>query len=181
MTSEEDKIFRAFSEFPLAPLEGVPTYGYMTNLNVYLSSCLSSLDCTLRCGTLGYLVLRARPVVVNTHCGTEFFTPENPGIHPFMPKPARTSTISSKLVRTHKHQVRLFNEYHTVNRACKKVNSKLMPENFYKSFSSRIIGFVKVASLKILTHLITEYAELEEEDIQEIDWKTKEPISEKLC
>ena len=26
MTSEEDKIFGAFSEFPLAPLEGVPTY-----------------------------------------------------------------------------------------------------------------------------------------------------------
>ena len=31
--------------------------------------------------------------------------------------------------------------------------------------------------LEILTHLISEYAELEEEDIQEIDRKTKEPIS----
>ena len=41
---------------------------------------------------------------------------------------------------------------------------------------SRIIGFKKVTSLEILTHLISEYAELEEEDIQEIDQKIKEPI-----
>ena len=50
-------------------------------------------------------------------------------------------------------------------------------EKFYKSLSSRIIGFAKVTILEIPTHLIPEYAELEEEDIQEIDWKIKEPIS----
>ena len=44
---------------------------------------------------------------------------------------------------------------------------------------SRIIGFKKVTSLEILTHLISEYAELEEEDIQEIERKVKEPISSK--
>ena len=42
-------------------------------------------------------------------------------------------------------------------------------EKFYKSLSSRIIGFTKVTSLKILTQLITKYAELEEEDAQDID------------
>ena len=71
----------------------------------------------------------------------------------------------------------LFNEYHAVNRACKKVISKLIPHKFYKSLSSCIIGFANVTSLEILTHLISEYAELEEEDIQEIDRKIKEPIS----
>ena len=34
MTPEEDKIFGAFSECLIAPLEGVPTYEYMNNLNV---------------------------------------------------------------------------------------------------------------------------------------------------
>ena len=61
--------------------------------------------------------------------------------------------------------MRLFNEYHAVNCACKKVISKLIPENFYKSLSSRIIDFAKVTILDILTHLISEYEELEEEDI----------------
>ena len=51
ITPKEDKIFGAFSECPLAPLEDVPTYEYMTNLNVYLNSCLSAVDCTFGCGT----------------------------------------------------------------------------------------------------------------------------------
>ena len=179
MTPEEDKIFGAFSECPLAPLEGVPTYKYMMNLNVYLNWCSSEVDCTLGWGTLGYLVFTAQADVFNTHCVTKCITPRNMGIHPVMPDPAPTATILSKLVRTHKHKVRLFNEYHAVDRACEKFVSKLIPEKFYKSVSSHIIGFAKVASLDILTHLISEYAELEEEDIQEIDRKIKESISGK--
>ena len=165
MTPEEDKIFGAFSECPLATLEGVRTYEYMTNLNVYLNSCLSAVDCTLVCGTLGYLVFKDQPAVFNTHCVTKFITPRNSGICPVMLDPAPTAAILSELVRTHKHKVRLFNEYHAVNRAC-KVISKLIPEKFYKYLSRRIIGFAKVKSLEILTHLITEYAEIEEEDIK---------------
>ena len=83
-----------------------------------------------------------------------------------MHDPALTAAILSELVRTCKHQVCLFNEYHSVNRARKEVISKLMQEKFYKSLSSRIIGFTKFTILYTLTHLITEYAELEEEDVQ---------------
>ena len=83
------------------------------------------------------------------------------------------------MVRTHKHEVRLFNEYHTVDRACKKVISQLIPEKYYKSLSSRIIGSEKVTCLHILTHLITEYEELEDDFIQEIDRRIKELISGK--
>ena len=177
MTPEEDKILGAFSECPLAPLEGVPTYDYTTNLNVYLNSCSSAVDCTLGYGTLGYLGLTAQPTLSSTHCVTPLITPRNTGIHPVIPNPAPTDAILSKLVRTHKNCVRLFNEYHAVDRACKTVISKLIPEKFYKSLLSRIIGFKKVTSLEILTRLISEYAELEEEDMQEIERKIKEPIS----
>ena len=110
MTPEEDKIFRAFSECPLAPLEGVPTYEYTTNLNIYLNLCSSADDCTLGCVALRYLVFMAQLAVFNTHCGTEFVTPRNLGIRPVMPNPAPTAAILSELVRTHKHEVHLFNE-----------------------------------------------------------------------
>ena len=140
---------------PIYALEAVPTYDYMTNLNVYINSCLSAVDWTLGCGTLVYLVLTAQTAVFNTCYGTEFVTPINPGIHPVMPEPAPTAAILSELVRTHKHKVCLFNEYHAVNHACKKFISKLIPEKFYKSLSSCIIGFAKVTSPEILTHLIT--------------------------
>ena len=149
----------------------------MTNLNVYLNSCSSAVGCTLGCGMWGYLVLTPQPTVFNTHCGTTFGTPRNPGIYPVMPDPAATATLFSELVRTHKHKFRLFNEYYEVKRACKKFISKLIPEKFYKSLSSLIISFVKVTSIKILTHLITMYAELEEEYSQDINRKIKEPMS----
>ena len=79
---------------------------------------------------LGYLVLTAQPVVFNTHCGTEFVTPRNPGIHLVIANPAPTASIFSELVRTHKHKVCLFNEYHTVDRACKKIIRKLITEKY---------------------------------------------------
>ena len=139
MTLIEEKIFGAFLECVLAPLEGVPKYEYMMNLNVYLKSCLSAVDCKLGCGTLGYLVLTAQPAVFNTHCVTKFITPKNPGIHLVMPDPAPTDVILSKLLRKHKHKVRLFTEYQTVDHACKNVISKLIPEKFYKSLLIRII------------------------------------------
>ena len=119
MTPEEDNSFGAFSECLLAPLEGVPTYEYMTNLNIYLNLCSSAVDCTLECGTLGNLVLTAQPAVFSTHCVTKFITPKNLVIHAVMPNPAPTAAILSELVRTHKHEVRLFNKYHAVDRACK--------------------------------------------------------------
>ena len=94
-----------------------------------------------------------------------------------MTKPTITAVILSKLVRNHKHKVWLFNKYHAVDRSYKKDIRKLTPKKYYKSLPSRIIGFTKFTSLEILTHLITEYSELEDEDVQDIDWKMKEPIS----
>ena len=38
------------------------------------------------------------------------------------------------------------------------------------------MGFARVTCLQILTHLITEYVELEDDDIQEIYRRMKEPI-----
>ena len=116
---EEEKIFGAFSECLLAPLEGVLTYEYMTNLNVYLNLCLSAVDCTLGCSTLGYLVLTSQLFVFTTHCVIKFITPRNTGVHPVMPYSAPIATTLSKLVRTQKQKVRLFNKYHAVDRACK--------------------------------------------------------------
>ena len=94
-----------------------------------------------------------------------------------MPDPATTATIFSKLVRTHKYEVRLFKENNAVGRDCKKVTSQLIPCKYYKSISIRIIGFVKVTCLHILTHFIAKYAELEDYDTQEIDRRMKETIS----
>ena len=99
------------------------------------------------------------------------------GIHPVMPDPAQTAAIFSELVRTHKHKVCLFKEYHAVDQACKKFISQLILEKYYNYPSNLIISFAKVTCLQILTHLITKYSELKDDDLQEIDRRTKMPIS----
>ena len=54
----------------------------------------------------------------------------------------------------------------------------MIPEKkYYKPLSRRIIGFAKFTILQILTHLITKFAELEDETVQDIYRKTKEPFS----
>ena len=149
----------------------------MTNLNVYLNSWFSAVICPIWCGTLGYLILTSHTDVFITHCVTVFLPSKNSGIHPVMPDPEPTAAIFSKLVITHKHEVSLFNKYHAVYWSCNKFIIQLIPEKYYKYISNRIIGFAKVTCLQILTHLITKYAELEDDDIKEIDRRMKGPIS----
>ena len=96
MTPEEGNIFGAFTENPLAPLEGVPTYKYMENLNVYLNPFLSAVYCTIGCGTLGYLFLRVQPAVFNTHCGKSGHSSSHT-------RPNSNGYNFPGLIRIHKH------------------------------------------------------------------------------
>ena len=117
MSSEEDKIYCSFAEFPLAPLQGAPTYDYMIELNVYLNSCSSSIDYSLGCGSLRYLVLTAQPSIFTIHCGTAFIHPTNPGIHSFVPIPAATAAALTIIVRYYKHNVLVWKEYNAVDKS----------------------------------------------------------------
>jgi len=152
-------------------------YDYMTELNVYLNSCSLSVPCALGCGTSGYLVLTAQPSIFTNHCATAFVRPVNPGIHPSIPTPAPSAADLSIIVRDHKNDVRVFNKYNAVDGVCKQVIHKLIPEKFYKSLASRLISFSKITCLQILTHLITEYAELDDDAIQDINKNMKTPIN----
>ena len=64
-----------------------------------------------------------------------------------------------------------------MDKAIKRVIQRLIPAKFYESIASRLIGFSKVTSITILTHLITEYAELDDDTIQDIDDNMKTPIN----
>ena len=78
---------------------------------------------------LGYLVLMAQPTVFNTHCGTEFCYTNKFRHSSRHARPSSNERNFSELVRTHKHKIRLFKEYYAVDRAYKKVISKLILKN----------------------------------------------------
>ena len=176
MPSDAETIYDGFTECPLAPLEGVPTYEFLTDLNLYLNACSSGIHSHRGCGTLGYFVLTAQPPVFLLQCVIPFIVPIKPGIHPAIPNPAPPAAVISTLVREHKEDTRVWKEYYATDKECKKVVHAFVLEKFYKSISSRTLGFTRVTYLYILTHLHTEYGTLEDSDIQNIDSKMKEPI-----
>ena len=70
----------------------------------------------------------------------------------------------------------MFNEYHSVDRACKKVLCTLIPEAYFRSFKNKYTGYVNVQCLEILSHLWSTYGVLQDYEVQENDVRIKKPI-----
>ena len=92
--------------------------------------------------------------------------------------PAPTAAVIGSLTRQHTEDTRVFNEYHSVDRACKKVLCTLIPKAYFRSFKNKYTGYVNVQCLKVLSHLWTTYGVLQDYDVQENDVKIKKAISD---
>ena len=133
MTSSEDGIYSRFSECTIAPLDTIPTYQYVTELNAYLNACSTSVHSNGGCGTLGYLVLTAPAAVYALQSATAFLIPVNPGATVTLPIPMPTAVVNDELTRAHKEESRCFREYYDVDKAYKNVIAKLVPEVYYRT------------------------------------------------
>ena len=80
MTTSTGSILSTFPECPIAPLEGVPTHTFMTEVNGFLNACAVSVHCNIVYGTLGYLVLTAQPDFFTIASPISFVKPVNPGV-----------------------------------------------------------------------------------------------------
>ena len=127
MTTLTETILSTFSECPIAPLEGVPTHTYMTELNGFLNACAASVHCNLGNGTVGYLVLTAQPASFQIASPTSIVKPVNPGVL-VLGDPAPSAADIRSLTRQHTEDTRVINKYHSFDRAYKKVLCTLIPE-----------------------------------------------------
>ena len=80
MRTLTETILFTFPECPIAPLEGVPTHTYMTEVNGFLNACAASVHFNLGNGTVGYLVLTAQPASFQIASLTSFVKTVNPGV-----------------------------------------------------------------------------------------------------
>ena len=165
-----------FPEFLIAPLEGVPTHTYMTEVNGFLNACAASVHCNLGNGTVGYLVLTAQPTSFTIVSPTSFIKPVNPGVL-VLADPAPSAAVIGTLTRQHTENMRVFNEYHIVDKACKKVLFTLIPEAYFRSFKNKYTGYANVKCLDIISHLWTTYRLLQDCEVQENDVRMEKPIS----
>ena len=80
MTTSTETILSTFTDCPIAPLEGVPSHPYMTEVNGFLNAFAASVHCNLGNGTVGYLVLTVQPASFLIAAPTSFVKPVNPGV-----------------------------------------------------------------------------------------------------
>ena len=165
MTTSKETILSTFPECPIAPLEGVPTHTYMTEVNGFLNEWAASVHYNLGNGTVGYLVLTAQPVSFRITSPTSFVKPVNTGVL-VLGDPTPPAAVIGSLTRQHPEDTRVFNKYHSVDRACKKVLCTLIPEANFRSFMNKYTGHADVKCPDILTHLWTTYGVLQYFEVQ---------------
>ena len=90
---------------------------FMTEVNGFLNACAASLHCNLSNGTVGYLVMPAQPPSFTKVSPTAFVKPVNPGVL-VLAEPAPEVAVIRTLTRKHTDDIRVFNEYHSVDKAC---------------------------------------------------------------
>ena len=176
MTTSTELILSTFPECLIAPLEGIPMHTYMTEVNGFLNACAASVHCNLGNVTVGYLVLTGQPDSFTITSPTSFVKPVNPGVL-VLAEPTPSTDVIGTLTRQHTENMRVFNEYYSVDKSCKKVVFTLIPEAYFRSFKNKYTGYANVKYIDILSHLWTMYGVLQDSEVQENDVRMKQTIS----
>ena len=119
----------------------------MMEVNGFLNACAASVHYNLGNGTVGYLVLTAQPASFTIASLTSFVKPVNPGVL-VLADPAPSASVIGTLTLQHTEDTRVFNEYHSVDRACKKVLCTLIPEAYFRSLKNKYTGYANVQCLE---------------------------------
>ena len=110
-------------------------------------------------GIVGYLFITEKPASFTIASSTAFVKPVNPGVL-VLADPAPAAEVIGTLTRKHTEDLRVFNKYHSLDKACKKVHFTLVPEVYFQSFKNNYTGYPNVTCLDILTQLWTTYGVL---------------------
>ena len=89
------------------------------SLHVFLNECAASVHFNIGNGTIGYLVITAQPASFTIASPTAFVKQINPGVL-VLAEPAPAAAVIGELTRKHTKDIHVFNEYHSVDKTCKK-------------------------------------------------------------
>ena len=141
MMITSDRLYSLFSECPLAPLQGLPKIDYLSTMGAYLNGETSNIQSDLGNGQLGHMVITAVPAVFALQCPGGYGLPTNPGPIPNIP-PGATGPQIGALETNHDELICIWRLHNTVEKACKKVISVLIPERFYRMLKNWYTQFV---------------------------------------
>ena len=163
----------------------IPTYSSLVKLQRELNSNATSQHTNRGDGDSGFLVLSCPPAVFAALPGyVAFITPNNPGQSPTIPAGSTAERIRV-IMQLHANELQDFNQYHAVDKALKQLLLAACPQIFLNKLQHPTLGFARVSTLAMMTHLWTTYGQITPGDIlsnnqemTKICWRPPKPIEE---
>ena len=172
MPTEIEKIVEGFPHPNIIPIQGVPTFETIADLNLQLNTNAVAVQSNLGDGQLGLLFLTVSPAEYNTLSKTEFIPPTNPGTTPIIPDGSTGAQISA-IIRQHSNDTNVFREYLATDKALKQQVIGAVNTMYLRTLSHRITGFANISTREMLTHLYNQYGRLSPADLQENDTRMR--------
>jgi hypothetical protein len=95
----------------------------------------------------------------NSLSNIPFDLPTNPGYAPNLPA-FPTANHIALIQATHKEQLRLWNEYQTIDRALKQQLTGAIDAKFIAAIRNRLTGYSTLTTRQIMEHLLTTYGRI---------------------
>ena len=147
-----DAIIDAFPRPSLTPIDGLPTFVSIRNMQIELNANAASVHSNLGNGQLGLLYLTVDRATYGTLSNVAFVEPPNPGPVPEIPANA-TSRQATDVRVNHAENLRIFNQYIKTDKALKSQIIKAVDDLYLKTLKNRITGYASVSTRQMLNHL----------------------------
>jgi hypothetical protein len=172
MPTDIDNIVNGFPHPTIVPINGVPTFETLADLNLQLNANAASVQSNLGDGQLGLLFLTVSPAEYTTLSNHAFIPPNNPGSAPNIPGGSTAAQIT-EFVRQHTSDTKIFNEYLATDKALKQQVIGAVNAMYLRTLRHRITGFANVTTRQMLEHLYAQYGRLSPADLQENDTRLR--------
>ncbi len=148
-----------FFEFPdLDRISGEPNADSLIKLKKQLKSNASSVTSNLGDGLHGHLGLVLNPVEYSLVSQVPFNAPVHPG--PLVIAQGTTAAMATAARDTHTEEVRIFREYHGVEKALKQQLRKAIDESYLLALHDRTSNTLSGTVHSILDHLSLTYGKV---------------------
>jgi hypothetical protein len=159
MATTVEQMVDSFAMPTILPIVGTPSYKSLSTVFRMLSANATSIPCPLGNGQLGWLRITITEALYNSLSNTPFDLPINPGYAPNLPAFPTANQVSI-IQATHKEQVRLWNEYNTIDRALKQQLTGAIDAKFIAAIRNRLTGFSTLTTRRIMEHLLGTYGRI---------------------
>jgi hypothetical protein len=172
MPNALDRIVEGFPHPIIQPINGIPNYEAIAELNLQLNANAASVQSNVGNGQLGLLALTASPAVYHTLSDIEFIPPANPGTTPNIPA-GTTAAMTTTIIRQHITYLELFQEYLATDNTLKQQIIMCINSIYLCTLSLHITGFANVTTRQLLTHVYATYGRLSPSDLPANDQQMK--------